>query len=303
MHGSEPMETRVLRYFSEIVREGNISNAARHLHVSQPALSRQIMDLETELGVTLFERGHRQIKLTQEGHYLYRRSQEILAMIDKTEYHLQGQDMISGVLDIGAGESASLKPVMKVIHQIMQEYPEVKVNLVSGDSELIRQRVNNGVLEFGILMGHENMINYATLELPHPNRWGVLMRSDSPLAQQTEIRPSDLIGHPLMASAQTRRQDTFRHWAGELLGQFKFVGNYNLLYNAALLAQTGACLVLTYQDLINTSASQNLAFRPLSSQVVDNNTLIWSKDKPLSNLSQLFLRLLQSEIKKEKLVN
>lgn len=292
------METRVLRYFDEIVREGNISNAARHLHVSQPALSRQIMDLETELGVTLFERGHRQIKLTQEGYYLYQRSQEILAMIDKTEYHLQGQDVISGVLDIGAGESPSLNPIMKVTNQIMQEYPEVKVNLVSGDSELIRQKIDNGLLEFGVLMGRENMVNYATLELPQDNRWGVLMRSDSPLAQQTEIHPSDLIGHPLITSAQTRRQDTFRHWAGELLDQFKFVGNYNLLYNAALLAQTGACLVLTYQGLIDTRVNQELVFRPLASHVVDHNTLVWSKDKPLSNLSQLFLRLLQAEIKK-----
>lgn len=297
------METRVLRYFSEIVHEGNISNAARHLHVSQPALSRQIMDLETELGVTLFERGHRQIQLTQEGHYLYQRAQEILAMIDKTEYHLQGQDMVSGVLDIGAGESPSLKPVMKVIHQIMQEYPEVLINLVSGDSESIRQQIDNGLLEFGILMGHENMVNYSTLELPQANRWGVLMRADSPLAQQKEIRPSDLIGHPLMTSAQTRRQDAFRHWAGDLLDQFKFVGNYNLLYNAALLAQTGACLVLTYQDLINTNAHRDLVFRPLSSHLVDDNTLVWSKEKPLSNLSQLFLQLLRAEIGKEKLVN
>lgn len=296
------METRVLRYFNEIVHEGNISNAARQLHVSQPALSRQIMDLETELGVTLFERGHRQIKLTEEGHYLYQRSQEILAMIDKTEYHLQGQDMISGVLDIGAGESASLKPIMEVIRQIMQEYPEVLVNLVSGDSETIRQKIDNGLLEFGVLMGQENMTNYSTMELPLDNRWGVLMRSNSPLANQDEIKPSDLIGHPLMTSSQTRRQDTFRHWAGDLLDQFKFVGNYNLIYNAALLAQTGACLVLTYQDLIDTKNHRDLVFRPLSSHVVDHNTLIWAQNKPLSNLSQLFLQLLRTEIDKEKLV-
>lgn len=149
------MDVRVLRYFIEIVREGNISSAAHRLHISQPALSRQIMDLETTLGVTLFERGHRQIKLTQEGYYLYERAQEITALVDKTTYHLQANEVVSGTLDIGAGESRALSPLMDVVAQILRDYPEVKVNLVSGDATMIRRQVDQGSLEFGVVMGHE----------------------------------------------------------------------------------------------------------------------------------------------------
>ena len=116
------MNIRVLRYFIEIVREGNISSAAHRLHISQPALSRQIMELETTLGVTLFERGHRQIKLTQEGYYLYERAQEITALVDKTTYHLQSNSVVSGTLDIGAGESSALMPLMDVLAQILRYY-------------------------------------------------------------------------------------------------------------------------------------------------------------------------------------
>lgn len=166
------MNIRVLRYFIEIVREGNISSAAHRLHISQPALSRQIMELETTLGVTLFERGHRQIKLTQEGYYLYERAQEITALVDKTTYHLQSNSVVSGTLDIGAGESSALMPLMDVLAQILRYYPEVRVNLTSGDSTAIRQQVGQGSLEFGVVMGHENLLNYNSLTLPAQNRWG-----------------------------------------------------------------------------------------------------------------------------------
>lgn len=151
------MEVRVLRYFIEVVQERNISNAAKRLHISQPTLSRQLMDLEKELGITLFERGHRQIKLTQEGYYLYERAQEITGLVDKTETDLQSQKIISGTLDIGAGESTAIHPVMTVIGDIIKKYPDVKINLVSGDSDQIYQRLNNGTLDFGIIMGPEKL--------------------------------------------------------------------------------------------------------------------------------------------------
>ena len=153
------MELRVLRYFIAIVKDGNISSAAKRLHVSQPALSRQIMDLETELGVTLFERGHRQIKLTQEGYYLYERAQDIVAMVNSTEYSLQSRDVISGTLDIGGGESPAMKIVMETINDILQEHPEVQVNLVSGNANSIEKRLESGLIEFGVVMGTHNLQN------------------------------------------------------------------------------------------------------------------------------------------------
>ncbi|WP_283594382.1 LysR family transcriptional regulator [Limosilactobacillus galli] len=289
------MNIRVLRYFIEIVREGNISSAAHRLHISQPALSRQIMELETTLGVTLFERGHRQIKLTQEGYYLYERAQEITALVDKTTYHLQSNSVVSGTLDIGAGESSALMPLMDVLAQILRYYPEVRVNLTSGDSTAIRQQVGQGSLEFGVVMGHENLLNYNSLTLPAQNRWGILMRRTEPLAAKPVITPGDLLGLSLLTSVQSRVQDTFRDWAGDLINQYNFVGNYNLLYNAELLVKAGAGMALAYDGIANLY-DQDLVFRPLAPALTDANILIWNKDHQLPNVAQLFLKLLRERI-------
>lgn len=289
------MNIRVLRYFIEIVREGNISSAAHRLHISQPALSRQIMELETTLGVTLFERGHRQIKLTQEGYYLYERAQEITALVDKTTYHLQSTSVVSGTLDIGAGESSALMPLMDVLAQILRYYPEVRVNLTSGDSTAIRQQVGQGSLEFGVVMGHENLLNYNSLTLPAQNRWGILMRRTEPLAAKPVITPGDLLGLSLLTSVQSRVQDTFRDWAGDLINKYNFVGNYNLLYNAELLVKAGAGMALAYDGIANVY-DQDLVFRPLAPALTDANILIWNKDHQLPNVAQLFLKLLRERI-------
>lgn len=293
------MDIRVLRYFIEIVKDGTISSAAHSLHISQPALSNQIHDLEAELGVTLFERGHRQITLTEDGYYLYERAQEIAALVDKTTYHLQAQEVISGVLGIGAGESQALQPVMDVVAQILRDYPDVRTNLVSGASGTIRRQVDQGSLEFGVVMGREQLQNYNTLPLPAKNRWGILLKEDHPLAKQKEIAPADLIGQALITSSQSRLQDSFRDWAGSLVEQYHFVGNYNLLYNAELLVKAGAGIALAYDGIANLY-NQGLAFRPLQPAVTDNNTLIWAKNRQLPHVGLLFLDLLKKRLAKDK---
>ena len=286
------MEVRVLRYFIEVVQERNISNAAKRLHISQPTLSRQLMDLQKELGITLFERGHRQIKLTQEGYYLYERAQEITGLVDKTETDLQSQNVISGTLDIGAGESAAIHPVMTVIGDIIKKYPDVKINLVSGDSDQIYQRLNNGTLDFGIIMGPEKLLDYHSIRLPQKNIWGILVRKDHPIAEKEKITPEDLKGVPIITSAQSKEQDVFRVWAGSLIDQYNFICQYNLIFNARLLAETGACLALTYKNLINITGT-GLVFRPLTPTVTDQNNLIWNKNRQLSNVAQFFLNRLK----------
>ena len=286
------MEVRVLRYFIEVVQERNISNTAKRLHISQPTLSRQLMDLEEKLGATLFERGHRQIKLTQEGYYLYERAQEITGLVDKNETDLQSQNVISGTLDICAGESTAIQPVMTVIGDIIKKYPDVKINLVSGDSDLIYQRLNNGTLDFGIIIGPEKLLNYHSVSLPQNNIWGILVRKDQPIAEKEKITPQDLIGLPILTSAQSKQQDVFRSWAGSLIDQFNFIGQYNLIFNARLLVETGACVALTYQNLINITGT-DLAFRPLTPTVTDQNNLIWNKNRQLSNVAQVFLNRLK----------
>ncbi|MFH5811264.1 LysR family transcriptional regulator [Companilactobacillus sp. FL22-1] len=293
------MDIRVLRYFIAIAQEQNITRAARLLHISQPALSRQIADLETNLGTQLFIRGKRQIQLTQDGYYLLQRAQEIIGLVDKTTYNLQKQDVVSGTLDIGAGESVAIQCVMDTVHDLIHQYPDIQVNFNSGDSTVIEAALDSGILEFGIIMGHHELGNYNTMKLPENNRWGLLMRQDEPLAQKKDITPSDLIGRPLLASRQISHHKDFIAWSQGLFEQFKFIGTYNLIFNASLLVKTGSCLALTYENLINTSGDSNLVFRPLTPTMTDPNTLIWSKKRQLPEADQLFLKTLQEKIKQE----
>ena len=186
-------------------------------------------------------------------------------------------------------------PLMDVLAQILRYYPEVRVNLTSGDSTAIRQQVGQGSLEFGVVMGHENLLNYNSLTLPAQNRWGILMRRTEPLAAKPVITPGDLLGLSLLTSVQSRVQDTFRDWAGDLINQYNFVGNYNLLYNAELLVKAGAGMALAYDGIANLY-DQDLVFRPLAPALTDANILIWNKDHQLPNVAQLFLKLLRERI-------
>ncbi|MCH4101860.1 LysR family transcriptional regulator [Pediococcus acidilactici] len=291
------MDIRVLRYFVTIAQELNMSRAAELLNVSQPALSRQIADLEDELGVKLFRREHRHLALTQEGHYLLGRAQQIVGLVNKTTYHLQKQDVISGTIEIGVGESSGITPLMETLHQIMRQYPEVRVNLRSGDYEDILAGLDAGLLEFGVLMGYHNLNNYNTLQLPEENRWGVLMRADAQLAEKDVIQPIDLVGRPLITSRQAAQRGTFQIWSGDLFDQLNFVGTYNLIFNGSLLVKTGAVIALTYDKLIDNYTTKNgLVFRPLAPEITEPNTLVWSKNHQLPNLNRLFLDTLQKEI-------
>ncbi|AUI72331.1 LysR family transcriptional regulator [Companilactobacillus alimentarius] len=291
------MDVRVLRYFIIIAQEQNISRAARLLHVSQPALSRQIADLETTLGTKLFIRGKRQLQLTQDGYYLLEQAKEIVGLVNKTTYNLQKKDVISGSLDIGSGESIALKCVMQTIKEIMHKYPEIHINFRSGDGDTIKADLDSGILEFGIIMGQKQLTNYHTLVLPQRNRWGVIMRKDEQLAKQKEIYPRDLIGRPILISRQIRGKKSFQDWSKDLFDQLNFVGTYNLIFNAGLLVETGACIALTYEDLVDTTSNKGLVFRPLAPELTDPNTVIWSKNRTLPTAAKLFLDTLQKNIK------
>ncbi|MCH3906580.1 MAG: LysR family transcriptional regulator [Lactobacillus sp.] len=289
------MELRVLHYFVAIVQAKNISKAAESLHVSQPALSRQIKQLEDEVGQTLFERGHRQIHLTSAGYYLYQRATEILDLVDKTKYKLAQPEIISGTLDLGAGESIGLQPIMDVISQILHAYPDVHINLRSADSFGIEHKLDQGLLDFGIIMGEQSakINDYNYFPLKSKNRWGVLMPADHPLTKKEKIQASDLLDQPLLMPLRINQMNSLRVWAGSNLEHYQIVGTYNLTFNAALLAHTGACLVLTYEGNANLETIGNLAFRPLAPALLDSNALIWKKDACLSPLSKLFLNLVK----------
>ena len=228
------MEIRVLRYFLAIAREGSITNAANFLHVTQPTLSRQIRDLEEELGQKLFIRGSHSMTLTPEGMILRKRAEEIISMVDKTEAEFNSmENMVSGDIYIGSGETDVIKLVAQIAYELRVSYPGIHYHLYSGNSEDVTERLDKGLLDFGILIQPADISKYDYINLPARDTWGVIMRRDSPLAEKEVIRKEDLLGVPLICSRQAisgeRRGNEFAEWFGEDFDRLDIVTTFNLI--------------------------------------------------------------------------
>lgn len=290
------MELRVLRYFLAICQEKNISKAAAKLHLSQPSLSKQVKELEEELGVTLFTRGHRQITLTESGYYLRDRAQEMIAIADSTTQALGKDQIISGQLNIGAGQSPALEPLMKIIDTILAKHPQIQVNFKDDNADNVERLVASGSLDFGIIMGNRTLHDFNSIILPARNQFVAVFSPQLPLSQLKKITPADLVHYPVMVSSQSYVSDKFRKWWGNRTDQVQSNFSANLAYNSSLLAKQGHQVMITYAGLVNTAAL-GLIERPLSPKITDPNILIWKKNVAMTNLENLFIDQVQGLLK------
>ena len=202
------MEIRVLRYFLAVAREGSITKAANYLHLTQPTLSRQLQDLERKLGQKLLLRSQHSVSLTSEGHILRQRAEEIIDMVDKTEQEFHSiKDVIAGTVYIGSGESHTIKFITDIIKDIQKQYSEIKFDLVSGNAEDLIEKLDKGLLDFAVLIEPINISKFYYLTLPEKDRWGVIMKKDSPLAKLDNIKYDNLKDLPLIFSKQVKRQN------------------------------------------------------------------------------------------------
>ena len=292
------MEIRVLRYFLAIAREGSITNAARFLHITQPTLSRQIQDVEEELGQKLFTRGSRNMTLTPEGMILRKRAEEIISMVDKTEAEFNSmENVVSGDIYIGGGETEAIKLVAQIACELRASYPGIHYHLYSGNSEDVTERLDKGLLDFGILIQPADISKYDYIDIPARDIWGVVMRRDSPLAEKEVIRKEDLLGVPLICSRQAisaeRRGNEFSGWFGEDFDQLDIVTTFNLVYNAAIMVEAGVGYAVTLDKIANTTESSSLCFRPLEPRLESGLNIIWKKYQVFSLAAELFLERLR----------
>lgn len=239
------MEIRVLRYFLTVAREGSITAAANYLHLTQPTLSRQLKDLEEELGQTLLIRKSHRVTLTPEGMLLRKRAEEIIAMVDKTQSEFVSLgNTVSGNVYIGGGETRVMGEIATVIRDIQTAFPAIHFHLYSGNAEDVTERLDKGLLDFGVLIQPADLSRYQSLQLKGKDQWGVLMPKDSPLAAKKAIYKKDLLDLPLICSRQAIARhisgNAFSHWFGEDFERLNIVGTFNLIYNAALLVEAGA---------------------------------------------------------------
>ncbi|MFC2684913.1 MAG: LysR family transcriptional regulator [Limosilactobacillus oris] len=290
------MELRVLRYFLTVAQKRNITKAAQELLISQPTLSKQLADLEDELGVQLFIRGHRQITLTDEGEYLQARAKEIIQLVDQTALNIKGQQVISGTISIGAGESIAMERIMRVLSEIIKDYSDVKVRLISGNADEMETALQHGSIDFAVLMANRSLNNYHHLQIPESDRWGLVMRKDDPLANKAEITPEDLFGLPLLMSEQAIEEHRFQSWWGNLGRKMNIIGTYSLVFNAQLMVTQGSAYLVTFDHLINNSNNSQLIFRPLSPTLTETTSVIWKKNVTQSKAAQLFMKRLLASL-------
>lgn len=292
------MEIRVLRYFLAIAREGSITNAANLLHVTQPTLSRQIHDLEDELGQKLFVRKSHSMILTDEGMILKKRAQEIISLVDKTEAEFfTMENIVSGDIYIGSGETEAIKPVAGIARELRKKYPRIRYHLYSGNSEDVTERLDRGLLDFGILIQPADISKYDYINIPLKDTWGVLMRKDSPMAEKESIRKEDLIGVPLILSRQVlsgeRQGNEFLKWFGDDFDKLDIVTTFNLVYNAAIMVEAGMGYAVTIDKIANTSEESSLCFRPLTPELSSGLNIIWRKNPVFSSAAEMFLKMLR----------
>lgn len=292
------MELRVLRYFLTIAREGSITNAANVLHVTQPTLSRQIHDLEEELGQRLFVRGSRNMSLTAEGMILRKRAEEIISMVDKTEAEFHSMsNVVSGDIYIGGGETEAVKLIAQIVCELRTAYPEIHYHLYSGNAEDVTERLDKGLLDFGLLIQPADISKYDYFNIPARDTWGVIMRKDIPLAKKETIRKEDLLNVPLICSRQViseeRHRNEFAEWFGEDFNKLDIVTTFNLVYNAAIMVEAGVGYAITIDKIANTTESSSLCFRPLEPQLDSGLNIIWKKDQVFSAAAALFFKKLR----------
>ena len=283
------MDIRLMEYFLAVVREGNISAAAAALHVSQPALSRQMKDLEEELGVELFLRGHRSITLTEEGSVLRRRAEEMVSLLQITEREInQVRNHLSGEVRIGTGESLAFHHLSKIAGRIHRDHPDVRFSITSGDTADLMEQLDNGLLDVALMFSDYDNSRYSEVQLPEEDKFAMLMRKDSPLAEKDVIKLSDLQGIPLIVPRAGRELfETDSRFAG-----LRIVAVYNLIYNASLLVEDGVGYALGFDNLINITGDSVLTFRPLELNLSHAGVVIWKKYVAFSPAVNLFLEYL-----------
>ena len=280
------MELRVLKYFLAVAREENITKAAALLHLTQPTLSRQLMQLEEELGVQLFRRSRYHVELTEDGMLLRRRAQELVDLAEKTtrEFTLRETELM-GEIAIGAGETRSMSFLSRAMVSFREHYPKVTFRIFSANADDVKERLDTGLLDMGLLTEPVDVGRYAFCRMKERDRWGVLVRLDSPLAGLDSVTPDDLEQVPLIISGRERVQRELANWFGDRWERLQIAASFNLILNAANMVRYGVGTALSFD--LNFSFD-DLRFIPLSPTMDTGTVLVWKKDLVLTPVVEAF---------------
>jgi len=291
------MDIRVLQYFLAVAREESITKAAESLHMTQPPLSRQLKDLEDELGKQLLIRGGKKVTLTEDGMLLRKRAEEMVDLMKKTKAELTCSDeCISGEIHIGSGETDAISFLAQAAGNLQKKYPLIRYHIYSGDADRVMEKLDKGLIDFGLLVGPVDIMKYEYMRLPLTDTWGVLMRKDSPLAGQETVCAKDLWDKPLILSHQVSESSELSFWLKSDTAKLNIAATYDLIYNASHFVKKGIGYAIALDRLINTTGESDLCFRPLYPPLEAELYIVWKKYQVFSKASDKFLSQLQIEL-------
>ncbi len=277
------MEIRVLRYFLTVVREESITKASEVLHITQPTLSRQLAQMEEEIGVKLFDRGARKITLTNEGILLRRRAEEILQLVDKTERELIEQDeQIEGKITIGCGEISSVQLLPELFKKFREKYPHVTFDLYTATADLVKEQMDKGLIDIGLLLEPIDMEKYDFIRLDMKEKWVVLMRPDDSLADKEYISAKDISDLPLILPRRMGVQSELASWFGDYYERLNVVFTSNLGTNAAIMVNNGLAYALVIEGAVPFWDKSKIIRRPLYPELTATSVLAWKRSQPFS---------------------
>lgn len=295
------MEFRVLRYFLTLAREENITRAAEALFITQPTLSRQLAELEEELGVQLFIRGKRKITLTEEGLLLRRRAEEMVELEQKVEREFShNQEELNAVISIGAAETEAAMIFTDAVDSFRAKYPGVTFDIHSDIADHVKERLDRGILDIGLLVEPGNIDKYEFMKLGIDDRCGILMNSSSPLAKQESVTVDDLLGLPILGNKRQSVQSFYRKALGESYDKLNIIATFNLINNAALFALQNKGYIFTLEGTVKNYQNPNLSFVPFSPEIKQSSFIIWKKYQPLNRAVKLFLEEIKMLIEHNK---
>jgi len=284
------MEIKKLRYFLTVAREENITRAAEILFISQPALSRQIQQLEDELGVQLIVRGKRKVMLTEVGMLLRTRAEEILSLIEKTENECQAFDSkINGHIFVGIPESNAGKQLIELLNSFRSKYTEVTYDVYTGTGDDIQDRMEKGLVDIGVLMAPANIEKFNSIELDQKERWGILLPTTSPLANQKVIRPEDIEKAPLLVSRRYKDSEMLKSWFTVDIEELHIIATFNLTTNAAIMVKNGMGYATVVGGSFLGESENQICFRPLDPPIFSKSVLAWKKNQMLNPTVRKFV--------------
>lgn len=284
------MEIRVLNYFLVVAREENITRASEVLYITQPTLSRQLTQLEEEVGIQLMIRGKRKITLTEAGILLRRRAEEIMELVDKTEKELQEQEkLVGGEVSIGSGEMEGTKIFPELFKNFKEKYPRVKYELYTGNADQIKEKIDQGLLDFGLLLEPVNIEKYDFIRLSIKERWVVLMPPNDPLAKKEYIVPEDLCNSSIIIVKRASVHNELANWFGKYYENLSIFATHNMSNNAAVLVEQGLGYAFVLEGSVSFYDKNKICYRPLCPDISMNSVIVWKKNQIFSHTSRKFL--------------